>query len=305
MEFKLVLDIYYDESIWTLETFDEDRKEIFLNLIEKFKAFNGCYFEGYEQVEFPNATPELEQLLRKDPELNKYNFDIYTKVSYSQKDIKEARFVPFLAGGDTIDFDNNNNYLNVYQEVQCKCCGRTNDSKQPTPFLAYYKWMEKRQKKFRANNGIRVFLLSAFELLRSEIEPWVDSGPVQIVDNEHKPVETDSEYIWIRPKVEVGPFVNESVKSKCDKCKQPTEVRLDVSHDTFKYNWLGVVKTFKNTKAPIVLAGTWAGAVMPQETSNHEHDVFISGELHEKIRKLKLKGFVEADYIIHSAEDMK
>lgn len=298
MKYILVLDIGYDESNWKLETFEEDRQEYYLKLIKKFKPFKGRV--GIVGVEFPNGTHELEQLLRKECESRNYTYDIGTNIIYSENDIKEARFVPFLIAGDEVDFDSYCDVLNIYQEVLCKYCGRTNDSNVPTPYHVYSKRMKKPRDFFNAMNGVKIISVLAFELLRGEIEPWVNFGCVQIVDDKQKPIKTDYEYIWIRPKCKVGPFINAKVKKFCNKCKQPNEIRMEYSHNTFEYRW--VVKSFKNTEAPIVLAGNWFGEIRSEETSNHSRDVFISADLHERIRKLKLKGFVKADYIIHSSD---
>lgn len=303
MKYILVLGIGYDNSNWNLETFSKDRQVFFSKLIEKYKEFKGHYSDVNENVEFPNCTPELEQLLRKECESRNYTYNLGTDVIYSEKDIKEARFVPFLVAGDEVDFDSYCNELNIYEEVLCKYCGRTNDSNVPDPYRVYSKSMKKPRDFFNSMNGVRIISVLAFELLRGEIEPWVDFGQTQIVDDKKRPIKTDYEYIWIRPKCEVGPFVNAKVKKFCNKCKQPTEIRMEYSHNTFEYEW--IVESFKNTKAPIVLAGNWFGEISSEETSNHSRGVFISADLHERIRKLKLKGFVKADYIIHSADNMK
>lgn len=302
MKFILCLGIGYDESHWNLENFSEDRKAFFLELLEKYKEFKGRYLDNLEWVEFSNSTPELEQLLRKECESRNFNYNIGTKVIYSEKDIKGAKYVPFLVSGEVVDFDKYHDELNIYREVLCECCGRTNDNNVPNPYRVYSGKMKKPRDIFYAMNGIRIMSVLAFELLRGEIEPWVNSGQVQIVDKKRKPITTDYEYVWIRPKVEVGPFVDAKVKKRCDKCQQPTEIRAEYSNKTFEYEW--VVESFKNTDAPIVLAGNWFGEVSQEETSNHSRDVFISADLHERIRKLNLKGFVKADYIIHSAEDI-
>ena len=125
---------------------------------------------------------------------------------------------------------------------------------------------------------------------------------MQIADKNQKPVESDYEYIWIRPRFEVGPFVNLITDHICIECKQPTQIRSDYSGDIFdKEKW--IVESFKNTEAPIVLAGNWFGEINSKRTCNQTRYVFISADLHEKIRKLKLKGFLKADRIIHSADD--
>lgn len=302
MKYVLVFGIGYDDSNWKSETFREDRKKYFLKLIEKYKQFKGRYLEGYEHVEFPNGTPELEQLLRKECESKNYIYDIGARLIYSEKDIKAAKFVPLCCSGVyDADMDDHGNKFNTYREVLCEYCGRTNDNNVPNPYLVYDKRVKSPRDILDAANGITIISVLAFELLRSKIEPWVDSGQVQIVDKGKRPVKTDYEYVWIRPRFEVGPFVNARVKQVCDKCKQPTEIRIDYSGDIFdKEKW--IVESFKNTKAPIVLAGNWFGEVTPKQTSNHTRDVFISTNLHEKIRKLKLKGFLKADRIIHSAD---
>jgi hypothetical protein len=301
MKFTLILGIRYDEAKWNLETFSQDRRAFLLELIGKYKAFKGHYSDGMEHVEFPNGPPELEQLLRNECESRDYIYDIWTKVSYSEKDIKQARFLPFLIAGDEVDFDRYHNALNTYREVLCKYCGRTNDSNVPTPYLVYSRRMKKPRDLFYAMNGITIISASAFELLRGEIGPWVDFGQAQILDDDKRPVKTDHEYMWIRPTCEVGPFVNAKVKKVCRKCKQPTEIRRQYSHNTFEYEC--VLESFKNTEAPIVLAANWFGEISPKKTSNHSHYVFISADLHEQIRKLKLKGFVKADYIVHAADE--
>ncbi len=303
MKYTLVICIRYDDKNWNLETYREDKNRYCVELMERFKRYNPYYNEVSAQVEFPNGTPELEKLLREEVDSRNYTYDIGVGVTYSQKDIKRARFVPLCCSGvHGADYDDYGNNLNTYKEVLCKYCGRTNDRNIPTPYLIYDKRVKKPRDIFSASNGIYILSVLAFTLLQDEIEPWVDYGPVQIVDKNKKPVKSDYKYIWIRPKIEVGPFVNSRIKQVCNKCGQPTEIRIDYSGDIFEVG-KETVESFNNTEAPIVIAGNWFGEINTKETSNHSRYVFISSELHERMRKLKLKGFLKADRVIHAADE--
>lgn len=302
MEYILRLSISssYDIIQWNRKTHEEDEKSFYMRLIEKLKVQDTKIGDFY--IDFRNGTHELVSRIKTIVEKEGYHFDLWLIPKYTTQDIATARYVPLSSRDDVVDMDESGKLLNEYREILCTTCGRANDCNVPNPYSIYSKRVKRPRDLFGAMNGINILSILAFELLRSDIEPWVDFGKVQIVNKEKKPVESSYEYVWVRPKYEVGWFTNAVVKRTCDKCGSPTEIRMERSADIFDADkW--VVESFKNVKTPIVLAGNWFGEIDSTATSNQSRDVFISGQLHEKMRKLKLKGFIKSDCVVHAADE--
>lgn len=302
MEYKLRFSIGYDEEHWNLETFSKDRKKYFLKLIEKYKKFKGLYLEGYEDLEFPNGTPEMEQLLRKECESKNYTYDIGTLVNYTPKEIREAHFVPLTALGNFVDYDKNYVFLNTYTKIECPHCGRPDYEFIPDPYFIYEIVLKKQKDLYYANNGMMILSQRAFDWLRDDIEPWIDFGRPCIIDNERNIVSEAPQFVWIRPKFAVGRYVNEEILQRCSECGEPIQIAKGREGDIFERG-KEIVESFCKTKAPIVRSGSWFGYFPPSSAHSRSYGVFISGWLHERIRKLRLKGFVKADYVIHAADE--
>jgi hypothetical protein len=301
MKYIIQLGIRYEESNWRLDTFRQDRRNYFLKLIEKYKHFNGHYLDGYEIVEFPNGTLELEQLLREECESKEITYDIGAGITYSPREIRNARFVPLLTECGPLDSDKAGIPLNRYETIVCGACGRCDESKVPNPYRISKKILKKPPDIFKASNGIIVLSERAFDLLWDDIKQWVKAGEVVIWDK-GQVLGCPVKYKWVRPTNKVGDFMDAKVLQRCNKCDKPKEIREVRSEDIFEMN-KEIVESFKKVSAPIALAGNWFGEIEPGRACSNLWEVFISGALHEKIRKLKLKGFVKADCVIHAADE--
>jgi hypothetical protein len=291
-----------DDIHWNRETHEEDEHGFYIRLIEKLKIQDAKIEDFYGHVDFRNGTPELASRIKAMVEKEGYHYGLWALPRYSPEDISRARYVNLAGIGDEVDMDDSGKLLNEYKEILCTTCGRTNDSNVPSPYNIYNKRVKQPRDLFRATNGVKILSILAFELLRSEIEPWVNFGQVRIVDKQRKPVESACEYVWIRPTHQVGKFVNARAKRACNKCGCPTEIPWERSEDIFERDkW--VVESFNSVQAPIVLAGNWYGEIYPHGLVDLSRYVFISGSLHEKMRKLKLKGFVKSDCVVHAADE--
>ncbi len=299
MRYKLQFYIGYDEEHWNLETFSADRVRFFQKVLSKMKLHNGVIMDA--RIEFPNGSRPLARMLADIAESEHLQYDIAVGPTYSADEIREARFVPFLQAGEEVDCDREWHELNKYARVLCNECGTPDDGAMPRLYRLDSQKMRKRPRMFSGSNGIIILSSSAFEALESDIGPWVSSGPAAVVEG-GRIVRDKKEYVWIRPKCEVGWYVDAKVIQQCHICGRPTEIRKVRSEDMFEMN-KEIVTSFMGVSAPIVLAGNWFGEIRSGVHFSRCRDVLISGWLHEKIKRMKLKGFVEADYIVHAADE--
>ena len=302
MKCLLRLSIGRDESRWSWDEFYAEEANFYQTVVNCFATHKGKVEDWY--VEFREGTPELAATLKQLCESKGYNYDIGVAPKYTSTDIKKASFVPLFTECAWLDSDRDDVPLNKYEAVICEVCGRCDESQVPNPYRINKKVLKKPPDIFRASNGIVVLSERAFELLWDDVKQWVQSGEVVIWDK-GQVVPCTVKYKWFRPTSKVGMFTDARVLQRCDKCGLPTEIReVRSEDDIFEVN-KEIVESFQNVSAPIALAGNWFGEIEPGKACNNHWEVFISGALHEKIRKLKLKGFVKADCIIHSAEEEK
>ncbi len=300
MKYLLQLDIGCDENRWTWDEFYAERDKFYNSLIKNFPSHEGRIEDFW--VKFLIGTPDLAESLIKIAEDNSYIYSIGVFINYTAKEIREARFVPFLVDSNDVDCNVDAEPLNEYRVRLCDTCGRVDDSKVPNPLYIDKKVM-KRYEDIYNGSLVKILSFKAFELLREDIEKWIDFGNVRIIDKNGKITGSKHEYVWIWPKIQIGPFVSAEISKKCIKCRRPTQIYKKRQKDIFLEN-KEIVKTFTDTKAPIVRSGNWFGQIT-NEYPYHKrlYEYFISGELHEKIRKMNLKGFVEADNVIHAADE--
>lgn len=298
MRYKLGFDIGYDEIHWELDTFYEDRDNFYKKMLIIFGKEKG-YIED-ARIVFPNSHRKLANELIKIVEDNGFLYTIGTVPEYYPEEIAAARYVPFLIEGEELDHDACGEPFNKYKIIHCGTCGRPDFKKVPHPYLIDTKYMKKRQKFHHVSGDLAIFSNEAFNKLKDDIGDWVDTGAVSVT--EKGKVINETNFIWVRPKCKIGSFTNAIVKQKCKTCKHPIEIREVRSEDSFEMN-KHVVESFLDVTAPIVLAGNWYGEVTPGGHCQQFTYMFISGQLHEKIKKMKLKGFCEAKYIIHAADE--
>jgi len=301
MKYRLRFGIGYDEKNWQLETFEEQRRCFLEQLLESIGSEKGEYLNG--DLVFHDANPMLANTLIQIAKYYGYVFNIGTSPVYASEEINIVRYVPLLIDGERIDVDKEGQALNQYSNILCKKCGRPDDDAVPTPYYVEKKEMNRLQDLYSCSNGIAVLSMKAFDLLINEIKEFVNYGEV-LVSEKRKAVDYGKGLMWIKPKYRIGVFIDAKVKQKCDTCGNPTEIRQVRSKELFKMNVVAV-ESFNNVHAPIVLAGNWYGDIGPKRHCSRNHYVFISGELHKKIKDMKLKGFVEADYVIHAMDEEK
>jgi hypothetical protein len=272
-------------------------------MIEKYKNFNGKYLEGIEHAKFPDSTPEMEKVLRRECESKSLVYDIGTFPRYSQKDIRNARYVPFGSGCsyDGTDSDGDGVPYNFYKDKLCDTCGICDLDIIPNPYRISKRILGDQREISAESNGVTLLADWAFEELRKEIEPWIIWGDVEYADRS-KSEEIKQKFIWIRPTHMVGAFTNLEIQQKCKDCHRPIEMRQRRSEDIFEMN-KEIIESFKGEDAPIVLAGNWFGEIHPGGVGDVNRDVFISPTLLEKIKKMKLKGFYNPEYVIHAADE--
>jgi hypothetical protein len=299
MKYRLRVSISRDEDRWTWEEFYEEQRIFYETIVEQFSSYNPKIEDWY--VELSTVTTEPVSLLRELCEYNGYQYELWAVVKYLQKEIRNARFVPLLTECGPLDSDREGVPLNKYEAIVCEACGRCDESQVPNPYRINRKVMKRPPDIFRASNGIVVLSERAFALLWDDLKRSVSSGDVVIYDKGQS-IPCSVKYKWVFPNIAVGPFVDAKVLKRCNKCGQPVEIRQQRLKDIFGANKC-TVETFKGVQAPIALAGNWYGEIEPGSPCDNYWAVFISGAFHEKIRKLKLKGFVKADYVVHSADE--
>ncbi len=297
MEYKLRLSIGFDEEHWSLENFNEQRCLYY----DKLANLLGINFKALDCaiIEFTNGNPELVNRIKSVIQKEYYDYDIWSFPSYTKEEIKTARYVALGTRYEPVGYDEDGISYNIYKKILCQKCRSYDMDMVPSPYRLGQDILHPKRDISRESNGVVILSETAFDLLREDIEQWVIWGDVEIVGGDT--TDNKQKYVWIRPTSMVGSFVNSKIIQKCEKCDRPTEIRQRRSKDIFEfYKW--TVDSFKNVKAPIVMAGNWFGEVH-SGASMFSRYVFISGKLHEKIRKLKLKGFVKADRVIHAADE--
>ncbi len=299
MKYKLSFSILYDEKNWKLETFEQQRRCFLEQLLESMGSEKGKYINS--DLVFDDANVMLAKTLIQIAEKYEYNYDIFTSPVYSSEEIKNSRYVPFLINSDEVDFDKNGKELNLYPNILCVKCSMPDDAVVPSPYYIDKKEMKKLQDLYYCSNGVTVFSMKAFDLLVNEMRGYVNYGDVVVLDKGKK-IDYGKGFMWVKPKYKIGPFVDAVVKQYCDACSNPVEVRQERSKKLFEMNVVAV-DSFKDVQAPIVLVGNWYGEVGPKKHCDRSHYVFISGELHEKIIGMELKGFVRADRVIHAIDE--
>jgi hypothetical protein len=299
MKYRVQFDIGYDEKHWDLSTFYVDREAFYRSILDMVMPHVGTIRDC--GIEFEDGTCSLAKALVDIGERSDFTYWIAARPAYSAKDILEARFVRFSAAGEEVDSDRDWRELNKYLKILCGDCGAPDESSMPKLYALDKRTMRKRPDIFPASNGIRILSAEAFEHLQPDIGAWVTSGPATVTER-GRVLREKKEYVWIRPTCHVGWYVDAKVLQTCPKCGRPTEIRRVECDDIFERN-KRVVTSFQNVDAPIALVGNWFGDVRPNVHFCRNRDVIISGALHEKIRQIKLKGFVEADYVIHAADE--
>lgn len=299
----MFLSTRYDEGNWNRKTYKQEKRRYLLGLIEKYPDYKGQYIEGHDHIEFRYATHEMEQVLRKECESKGIVCDIWAFPKYSQNDIKNARYVRLSSGAsyNETDCDADGVPFNFYKENYCDMCGIGDLNKIQSPFRISKRIFEDNRDISTESNGVTIFSEWVFKAIQGEIEPWIVWGYVEIVDK-GKNEDIKKKYIWIRPKVRVGFYVDSKILKKCDKCGRPTEIRQQRSKNIFEAD-KQTVDSFRGVVAPIVLAGNWFGDILRGGIGRLHHDVFVSGKLYEKIRKMKLKALYKANYVIHAADE--
>jgi hypothetical protein len=300
MNYRLRLNIGRDKTRWTWEGFYKERDNFYKNIIEQFRDYKGRVNDLW--VEFANGNPQLANSLVEIAEKRKYIYDIGVLIDYTAKEIREAKYVRLMALGDCVDHDKDYKFLNKYKKLECQTCGRPDYEQLPDPYFTYEIVLRKKKDIYYAQNGIIVLSQWAFDSIRNYIEPWIDFGYPNIVNENGTITSNQHRYLWIRPKYSVGKYINEEVIQRCSECGEPIRVAKSTEGDIF-IRAKEIISSFCDSKAPIVRCNSWFGNFPPGSEHSRGHDVFISGSLHEKIRKLKLKAFVDADYVIHAADE--
>ncbi len=300
MNYRLRLNIGNDGSRGTWDDFLKERENFYKSILKRFKTHQGRIDDIW--VELPNGTPEVAKILSQISESNRYNYDIGVFVDYTPKEIEQARFVPLMALGNYVDRDKNHKFLNTYSKIECSHCMRPDYNCLPDPYFIHEIVMKKKKDIYYAENGMMILSERAFDWLRNDIGPWVDFGSPCIVDNERNIISDAPKHFWIRPKFVVGRYVNEEILQRCAECGEPIQIAKGTDGDIFERG-KEVIESFCETKAPIVRTESWFGYFPPGSAHSRSYEVFVSGWLHEKIRKLKLRGFVKADYAIHAADE--
>jgi hypothetical protein len=305
MRYRIGFAIGYDEERWNLETFDEDRETFYSRVLEMVAPHQGTIDQPNAKLVFPDGTRSLARALIEIAQREGLAYRIGTFVKYTTAEIRQARFVPFFTKGDFADCDRDGHDLNKYTRILCGDCGTPDDSSMPALYHLDKAKMRKQLDLFYGSNGIMIVSAESFERLMPDIGEWVTSGPAAVVED-GKVVRGEKEYVWMRPKCEVGPYIKAKVLKMCSVCQRPTEIRIrdldDPFENIFEMN-KHTVTSFRGVEAPIALVGNWCGEIRPKRHFGRVRHVIISGALHEKIRKMKLKGFVEADYVIHAADE--
>lgn len=301
MKYTLQFDIGYDDEHWDEETFEDRRQVLRKEIMQQFSSFESKITDC-EWIEFSDATPKLAKLLKEFGTSSQYTFFMGSGPSYTQEEIRNARFVPLFAEGKyEVGHDTNYVHLNEYKTIVCNKCGRVDYDDVPDPFYIDKKAMGTYRDIYTAGLGVLIFSEKACNALWEDIKDYVIHGKALVEKNGRIMDDTKRKYFWIRPKYQLGPYHNLEIKKSCEACHKPIEIRKEFYKKGFLMN-VEMVTSYNNVNAPIALAGNWFGEIT-RSAYGIGYNIFVSGWLHEKIKNLKLKGHVEADYLIHSAEE--
>lgn len=226
---------------------------------------------------------------------------------YSKREINEARYVEFVVSVPSLEQPEKPARLNMYRKIICESCTCPDLQVVPNPYIVKRPGFEGYRMFVYAGNGIHLVSRELWEMIGPELAPWVQLGSVVFED---RPGEVTDQFIWILPKETIGRYTNSFVVDSCKACGQPLEVRGRTVTDTMLST---KVVTQISSHAPIVLIGNWYGELMPDFYGRRLTDippcvyweVVISGELHERLSKLRIRRFVPAKSILYSLADVK
>ncbi|MHC4867505.1 MAG: hypothetical protein ACYTEX_25815 [Planctomycetota bacterium] len=299
MRYRLRFHTRYDEDNWNRTTYEDDRNEFYKELLSSLGLEQGIIDDA--TIEIVGGTREIADAIIRFTEEKGIKYMIGTFVEYYPSEIKNSRFVPFLATSNVVDYDRRHEELNKYDKILCDRCGTPDESTAPDPFYIGKKAMRRRQDFYYASGGFTILSTKAMAELEGDIAPWISYGPATVIDKGQL-VDQGQGYFWIKPKYKVGYYTDARIKRMCPACKRPTEIRKVRSKDIFMAN-MHIVESFKGVNAPIALIGNWFGEIARGEHFDRHQEVIISGSLHERIKSLELKGFSEADYVIHADDE--
>ena len=213
---------------------------------------------------------------------------------YVAEEIQHARFVPLGIVGDGVDCNDNGKALNHYPKRLCDACWSYDLTAVPDPFVIQRP--TRMQSLYHASNGVKIVSAALWHELRATLEPWVRVGSVSYSDAPDHPVK---EYVWIMPTELIGPYSRTFVADTCGVCHRPIYAYFKPAEDDLLLS-MDIVTHIPPTDAPIALVGMWHGRFIKGRQPRVSWPVVISGELHECLRAMKVKGFGPVDRPIHT-----
>jgi hypothetical protein len=280
-----------------IETFEQDRRRVFEKLVVDLRHFKPVSHDA-ATVRFDDLTLTALSDIRRYCRAVDANFDFTPQAKYRRDEISGAHFVGLGIDGEYVDVDVDGQGLNTYGGSLCSRCGSQDLTALPDPFIIG------RPKRPRgllgASNGVVVMSTALSQELMPMLGPWVKMGTISYSDSPEVPV---GELVSIMPTQLIGPYARTIIAGTCEVCGRPTYAYLKQPEDVILQS-MDVVKEIPPADAPIALVGMWHGRIVKREPPAVAWDVVISGELHERLARMKPKGFVAADRPFHTQAEI-
>jgi len=193
--------------------------------------------------------------------------------------------------GQDIDSDKDWVPYNTYPKRLCETCRSVDLTEIPNPYKV--RRPTRTRNLHSASAGLFIVTSAAWNRLSPLLSPWVKTGPVEYVDSVER-----ADLIWVQPTTQVGSFLDVEEPDRCLNCNRVTRRGIRSTSDGIQYD---LISDYEDNGAPIALAGNWFGHVTPARPSSLLWYILISGELHERMRKMRISGLVPADRVIQTA----
>jgi hypothetical protein len=274
--------------------FYQERKEACALLADGLRRFEPVFW--HEDLVFQGLNPsERMQIEEYCREHCKMRLCFAPHAKYNDKDVWNSRFFQFrIRGKEDIDYDRDWNPFNTYTVRQCDACWTFDLTQVPNPYVVIRP--KAKQDLHLASNGIIIISKSLWQEVKNVLNPWVRLGNVAYSDAPGEPVD---ELLYIMPTQRLGSYASMKILDSCGKCGRPTRIATGDPPDPIMHTMI-ILKDLPKEDIPIALPGNWFGAFTPGRQPSVSWRAFISNEFHERLRKMKVKGFVAADRPIYT-----
>lgn len=275
-----------------IDSFLRERHRTLQGVADHFRRFEPFFHDQY--LVFEGLSPVERRMIENYCQGLGMEFSFAPHPQYTPEEIAEARFLRLGIAHDEIDCDRDGRHFNDYPRRLCTACGSPDLRVVPSPYVI--KRPKRKNAIFNASNGLRIVSRTLWQQLGDVLSPWVTTGDVSSAEVPEQPLE---DLLCIMPTHLIGPYSRTVVLDRCGVCQRPTQARLKDPGDVILYG-MDVVTEIPTSDAPIALVGMWFGSLRRGKPPSVSWDIVISGDLHSRLCKMKVKGFVPADRPIHT-----